>query len=54
MKKIGSLTPTITSPETMAEQCQFELLFAHGGRNGVKNKQPNGIKPSAMGQMVSQ
>ena len=30
LKKIGSLTPTITSPETMAEQCQFQLLFAHG------------------------
>jgi hypothetical protein len=30
LKKIGSLTPTITSPETMDAQCQFELLFAHG------------------------
>jgi hypothetical protein len=30
MKKIGSLTPTITSPETMAAQCQFQTIFSHG------------------------
>lgn len=30
MKKIGPLTPTITSPETMAEQCQFQFIVAHG------------------------
>lgn len=30
MKKIGSLTPTITSPETMEAQCQFQFVYAHG------------------------
>ncbi len=30
IKQIGSLLPTITSPETMAEQFEFELLDAHG------------------------
>jgi hypothetical protein len=30
MKKIQSLTPTITSPETMVENCQFQLVSGHG------------------------
>jgi hypothetical protein len=30
MKKIGSLIPTITNPETMSQQCEFMFVNAHG------------------------